>query len=145
MNPIRSLAVVTLAGLLPTLAACTAPTTDEPVAGNPPGHARCDSQAAGRLVGGQKPGDDEARRVSGAAVVRHIAPGDAVTQDYNEARVTVETDPSTGRVVKASCGWPAAFDRPALVADEVFPVTACKTTDGVRRRPTIFAGGHAQT
>lgn len=43
-------------------------------------------------------------RQSGAAIVRQIAPGDPVTQDFSEGRVNVETDPDTGLVVKVTCG-----------------------------------------
>ncbi|MBY5775412.1 hypothetical protein HFN63_36410 [Rhizobium leguminosarum] len=36
--------------------------------------------------------------------MRQIAPGQPVTHDYREGRVTVETDPASGRVVGATCG-----------------------------------------
>jgi len=63
-------------------------------------------QAGGdkRAVGKPKPADDEAKQITGATAVRQIAPGQPVTMDYAPARVTVETDPRTGRVVRAFCG-----------------------------------------
>ena len=43
-------------------------------------------------------------RLTGANIVRQIAPGQPVQQDYTDARVTIETDPASGRVVRAYCG-----------------------------------------
>lgn len=95
----RLLPVLACAGILPTLSACTAP-----VASEPPAAGRCDPERAQSLVGKPKPTDAEAKRQSGAAIVRQIAPGDPVTQDFSDGRVTVETDPATGLVVKVTCG-----------------------------------------
>lgn len=64
----------------------------------------CDQKAAQSLVGKVKPTDAEAMRVSGATIVRQVVPGQPVTEDYRENRVTIETDPTTGRVVRAMCG-----------------------------------------
>lgn len=90
--------VLACAGILPALSACTAP-----VASEPPAAGRCDPERAQSLVGKPKPTDAEAMRQSGAATVRQIAPGDPVTQDFSEGRVTVETDPATKLVVKVTC------------------------------------------
>lgn len=95
----RFLPVLACAGILPALSACTAPATPEP-----PASGRCDPERAQSLVGKPKPTEAEAKRQSGAAIVRQIAPGDPVTQDFSEGRVTVETDPVTGLVVKVTCG-----------------------------------------
>jgi len=48
--------------------------------------------------------DDEAMQRTGASIVRQIAPGQGVTMDYRQNRVTVETDPRTGKIVRAACG-----------------------------------------
>lgn len=64
----------------------------------------CNLQAAQKLVGKKKPTDARAKRLTGATTVRQIGPGDMVTQDFRQDRVTIETDPATGRVTKASCG-----------------------------------------
>ncbi|MFD1701713.1 I78 family peptidase inhibitor [Methylopila henanensis] len=71
----------------------------------PPASAgACDPQAAAALVGRAKVTVARAREMTGAELVRQIAPGQPVTQDYRLNRVTIETDPATGRVVRASCG-----------------------------------------
>lgn len=68
------------------------------------GSALCIEEAAQGLVGKTKPSDSEAMGLTGATIVRQIAPGQPVTEDYRENRVTIETDPATGRVVRAACG-----------------------------------------
>ncbi len=84
--------------LLP-LAACAGDASAPPEA-----TGVCDAAAAGRLVGQAPPTEAEARRLTGAMVVRPIAPGQPVTQDFSERRVTIVTDPATSRVVRAGCG-----------------------------------------
>lgn len=41
--------------------------------------------------------------------MRQIAPGQPVTHDYRDNRVTLETDPASGRVLRATCGKVAAI------------------------------------
>ena len=69
--------------------------------GQPPA---CVAEAAQRLVGRPKPTDDAARKLTGAQIVRQIKPGQAVTFDFRPDRVTITTNPATGRVVSAGCG-----------------------------------------
>lgn len=69
-----------------------------------PASGVCDAPAAQRLVGEGKPTDEAAMRLTGATIVRQIAPGDPVTHDLRNNRVTIETDPASGRVVGAACG-----------------------------------------
>ncbi|MDO7841855.1 I78 family peptidase inhibitor [Sphingomonas immobilis] len=69
-------------------------------AGVPP--TKCRPQAATRLVGRAVPSDVTIRRRTGSATVSRIAPGDVVTQDYREDRVTVTV--FKGKVTAASCG-----------------------------------------
>jgi hypothetical protein len=96
-NRSTTLAVATAALL--TLLGCTADQSKRlPVSGI------CDPAAAQRLVGKAKPNDAEAMRLTGATIVRQIAPGDPVTQDLRDNRVTIETDVTTSRVVRATCG-----------------------------------------
>lgn len=64
----------------------------------------CNTQAAQKLVGKKKPSDARAKRLTGAKNVWQIGPGDMVTRDFRQDRVTIETDPATGRVTQASCG-----------------------------------------
>lgn len=91
------------------LAGCTDPMiapdqkVSEPIAQEPtPGI--CNGAAAQRLIGKARPSDAEAMRLTGATLVRQIAPGDAVTHDLRDNRVTIETDPTSGRVTNATCG-----------------------------------------
>ncbi|MCJ8520998.1 I78 family peptidase inhibitor [Rhizobium tarimense] len=43
-------------------------------------------------------------QLTNSRTVRQIEPGQPVTQDFREDRVTIETDPVSGRVVSARCG-----------------------------------------
>lgn len=99
------------ASMVLLLAGCAAPmkapephqTVPEATAEDPaPGI--CNPAAAQRLIGKAKPSDADAMRLTGATLVRQIAPGDAVTHDLRDNRVTVETDPASGRVTNATCG-----------------------------------------
>lgn len=64
----------------------------------------CKKDAAEALVGRAKVTDDEARQLTGATIVRQIKPGDPVTMDFRQERVTIETDDKTGKIVRAICG-----------------------------------------
>ena len=64
----------------------------------------CNPDVAQRLVGRPKIIDDEAKRLTGAGSVRQITPGQPVVQNYSNTRLTIETDPATGRIAAASCG-----------------------------------------
>lgn len=64
----------------------------------------CDPAAAESLAGRDAISDEEAKERTGATAVRQIAPGDPVTMDFREERVTIETDPASGKIVRASCG-----------------------------------------
>ncbi len=81
------------------LASCSADTASKELAKGP-----CNPDAAQSLVGKPKPTEAEAMRITNSKTVRQIAPGQMVTQDFREDRVTIETDPKTGRVVGARCG-----------------------------------------
>ena len=97
--PHSNLKPLIIAAALLALAGCTASgTAPTSVAG------ACDPDAVQRLVGQVKPTDADAMRLTGATIVRQIAPGQPVQQDYTDARVTIETDPATGRVMRATCG-----------------------------------------
>ncbi|MBO9463531.1 MULTISPECIES: I78 family peptidase inhibitor [Stappiaceae] len=88
-----------IAGVALALYACSADGSAPSTASAP-----CNAEAAGALVGKPKPTDAEAMQLSGAKTVRQIQLGDMVTQDFREDRVTIETDPASGRVVGATCG-----------------------------------------
>lgn len=100
MPPKDPLPVVVAIGTLLALAACTqapAPTVTAKT-------GICDPGAAKRLVGRPSITDDEAKRLTGAGSVRQIEPGQPVIQNYSNTRLTIETDPATGRITAASCG-----------------------------------------
>ncbi len=91
-------------GALLALAGCreaAEPQADDAAAVEP---GLCDPGAAETLVGRAAVSDDEARKITGATLVRQIAPGDPVTMDFRQERVTIETDPETGRILRALCG-----------------------------------------
>ncbi len=90
--------------LAAALAACAAvppdpatqPATDE---------GSCNAEAAGALVGRAAAAElgAEALRLSGAARLRWIRPGDAVTMDYNTDRLNIHLD-ARDRVEHFACG-----------------------------------------
>jgi hypothetical protein len=97
--------IALLAALLlgPTLAEKTG--TSRPALANPPAMEGCDVSDVKELIG--RAYDEtlaqRARDMTGAAVVRTVRPGEAVTMDYREDRLTLELD-AAGRVVSARCG-----------------------------------------
>lgn len=64
----------------------------------------CKPEAAAALVGKDRITDAEAMQLTGATIVRQIKPGDGVTMDLRQERVTVETDAATGKITRAMCG-----------------------------------------
>jgi hypothetical protein len=98
-DPMKFAAPATIAAALLAFSGCTTSQTAEMAASGV-----CNAAAAQRLVGEVKPTDAEAMRLTGATIVRQIAPGDPVTHDLRDNRVTIEADPASGRVVGARCG-----------------------------------------
>lgn len=68
------------------------------------GAGLCRENVVGTLVGQTRINDGAASQFTGASTVRQIRPGDAVTEDFRPERVTIETDPDTGRITRAFCG-----------------------------------------
>lgn len=99
-NPILFLSPLAAAAILVACAPST-PTADSAATA---ASGVCDLAAAERLAGQARLTNAEATRLTGASIVRQIAPGQQVQQDYTAARITIETDPATGRVVRAYCG-----------------------------------------
>ena len=62
----------------------------------------CRPEAAAKLIGVAAPDDAQIKQRTGAELVRRIAPGDPVTHDFRENRITIAVD--LGKVVQASCG-----------------------------------------
>lgn len=98
--PIRILPVSLLAAGL--LAACALPAPRDPPAG-PPGN--CQAQPAQFAVGQVADAAlvEQARSRSGASRVRVIRPGQAVTMEFDAARLNLEVD-SANRVLRIRCG-----------------------------------------
>ncbi len=69
-----------------------------------PSRGACNPAAAEALTGKHKISDRRAKRLTGATIVRQIKPGQGVTMDYRPERVTIETDPGTRKIIRASCG-----------------------------------------
>ena len=99
MLPIRPAAALA-AAVLALLAAGCQKEPDAAVA--EPG--LCKPEAADALAGRDRISDAEAMRLTGATIVRQIKPGDGVTMDLRQERVTIETDPATGLITRAMCG-----------------------------------------
>ncbi|MBE1202714.1 I78 family peptidase inhibitor [Aminobacter carboxidus] len=76
---------------------------NEPAVGQPTSGI-CDGTAAESIAGKDRIADDEVKRLTGATIVRQHKPGDPATMDFRQERVTVETDPATGKIVRAFCG-----------------------------------------
>jgi len=88
------IAVFAFTGLL---AACSTTAQDTPAA------SLCRPDAAAMLVGHAAPDDAQVKQRTGAELIRRIAPGDQVTHDFRENRITLAIDPA-GKVVQAVCG-----------------------------------------
>ncbi|WP_158298685.1 I78 family peptidase inhibitor [Sphingomonas psychrotolerans] len=86
-----------LVGGAAVVGACTTNAQDRPAM-----HV-CRPKATATLVGQAAPDDAQVRKRTGAELIRRIAPGDAVTHDFRENRVTIAVDPA-GKVVQALCG-----------------------------------------
>lgn len=101
MNLTSLTAAVLIVPVVLALASCQS-TAQPPQEGAAPSPCRPD--AAEALVGRARISDAEARQATGASLVRQIGPGQPVTMDHRRERVTIETDPKTGKIVRASCG-----------------------------------------
>jgi len=100
MPPKYPLPVLVAIGTLLALAACTQ--APAPIVTAETGI--CNPDEAQRLAGRPRITDDQVKRLTGAGSVRQIAPGQPVIQNYSNTRLTIETDPATGRITAASCG-----------------------------------------
>lgn len=101
MVGLRLLAAGALSLTALTLAACQSDAQQAPVSG---ALGLCRADAAEALVGKGRVSDAEAQQATGATIVRQIRSGQGVTMDYRRERVTIETDPKTGKIIRAYCG-----------------------------------------
>ncbi|MBE9605693.1 hypothetical protein IAI18_12545 [Acetobacteraceae bacterium H6797] len=97
----KLISAATLALAATTIAACQ---TDAGRVASSATPGICRPDAAEALTGKNRLTDEQARQMTGASIVRQIAPGQGVTMDYRQERVTIETDPRTGKIVRAACG-----------------------------------------
>ncbi|MFC5385386.1 I78 family peptidase inhibitor [Aquamicrobium segne] len=95
----RRLVLIGLAGAAALISGCQKETEAAL-----PSPGICDKEALEKLVGRDSISDDEAMRLTGATSVRQIKPGSPVTMDYRQERVTIVTDPQTGKITRAICG-----------------------------------------
>ncbi len=102
MLPIRHTAALAAAALALLAAGCQKEKAPQTTAAVEPGI--CKPASAETLVGKDKISDAEAMTLTGATIVRQIKPGDVVTMDLRQERVTIETDPATGKITRAMCG-----------------------------------------
>ena len=96
-----TISMLTTVSALLTACSATAPVGSEPQ-GNPVSRV-CRPGAAAELVGHTAPDDAVIQQRTGGVLIRRIAPGDSVTHDFHENRITLAIDPA-GKVVQANCG-----------------------------------------
>ena len=65
---------------------------------------KCVAEQASALVGQFNLTEAQIKQKTKAQIVRMVQPGQPVTMDYREERVTVTVDPASKKVVQASCG-----------------------------------------
>ena len=67
--------------------------------------AKCLAEEAQKLVG-QPEGlsDEQIKQSTKSQIIRRVAPGQPVTMDYRENRITVTIDTATQKITQASCG-----------------------------------------
>ena len=93
-----------LAALL-FLSGCTAVSADEPPVPAQGSGGTCNAAPAQGLIGRESSPElgAEAQRLTGAARMRWIRPGQMVTMDYRAARLNIDLD-ALGRITGLRCG-----------------------------------------
>lgn len=66
--------------------------------------AKCVPEEAKKLVGNAGLSDSQIKQLTKSAIVRRVSPGQPVTMDYREDRVTVTIDTTSKKISHASCG-----------------------------------------
>ncbi|MDM8347370.1 I78 family peptidase inhibitor [Pseudomonas sp. sp1636] len=89
--------------MLAVLAGCSSVDSTEPAALPP--HGDCNAEAVQALLGETATAAqvEQARQQAGARSVRVLAPGDAVTLDYNSRRLNIEIDEAEA-IERINCG-----------------------------------------
>ncbi len=91
----RHLAALAAAAAITALAGCVE---------FPDNTAACRAEDAARLAGMATPGDAQIMALTGASTVRRAQEGQPLTMEYMETRVTVLTNASGTRILRAMCG-----------------------------------------
>ena len=65
---------------------------------------KCDAEEVQKLIGQSGLSDQQIKQKTQSEIVRTVAPNQPVTMDYRENRVTVTIDPSSKKILNASCG-----------------------------------------
>lgn len=65
---------------------------------------KCVAEQATALIGQSNLTEAQIKQKTSAKMVRLVQPGQPVTMDYREDRVTVTVNPKDNKVVQASCG-----------------------------------------
>ncbi|WP_353141225.1 I78 family peptidase inhibitor [Acinetobacter pragensis] len=64
----------------------------------------CLPEQAQKLIGQSGLSDSQIKQLTQAEIVRRVAPGQPVTMDYRDNRITVTEQPVTLKIIQASCG-----------------------------------------
>ena len=64
----------------------------------------CRANDAEKLVGKILMSEQNIKQLTGAKVVRQVTPNQMVTMDYHNDRVTITYEPSSKKIIRASCG-----------------------------------------
>ena len=64
----------------------------------------CQAEKAQALVGKSHLTDAQISQETEAKTIRRVEPGQPVTMDYREDRITITVDPKTQKITQANCG-----------------------------------------
>ena len=98
--------IVFLAGISLAVSACTsAPSQNSTMSPSTPSTTTlCIADQATLLIGQNDLSEAKIKSLTKASHVRKVGPNQPVTMDYREDRVTVVVDPTTKKIIQASCG-----------------------------------------
>lgn len=66
--------------------------------------AECVADEAQKLVGLKNLTEEQIKEKTKSSTVRTVKPGQPITMDYRSDRITITVDPTTQKVLRASCG-----------------------------------------
>ena len=89
--------ILFLAALSLAVSACTSTPSQSPT-------TLCIADQATLLIGQNDLSEAKIKSLTKASHVRKVGPNQPVTMDYREDRLTVVVDPTTKKIIQASCG-----------------------------------------